>query len=167
MAVILDLILITAPLMVWWKHHFSSQPGQSLTDELRSLEVFAFGQWFTTYSSSFPHQSQQQWTLNHDYSQPKHFRSILQYINPCSAVYIPPNHQPTTYTPPTLPAGGTAAAVSIIIPVVLYTLGVGYLFMQEDTVELNLSSGLDVAPTSIVRIGYGSPIPLHGNCGYQ
>ena len=62
--------------------------------------------------------------------------------------------------------GGVEAAVSIIvcsmsviIPAVLRALEVGDPFMQEDTVDLNLSTGVDVTRTDTTRIELGLPIP--------
>jgi len=62
--------------------------------------------------------------------------------------------------------GGVEAAVSIIvcsmsviIPAVLRALDVGNPFMQEDTVDLNLSTGFDITRTSMAGIELGLPIP--------
>ena len=64
--------------------------------------------------------------------------------------------------------GGVEAAVSImvcnmsvIIPAILRALGVGDPFMREDTVDPNISTGVDVTQmgVSATRIELGLPIP--------
>ena len=62
--------------------------------------------------------------------------------------------------------GGVEAAVSIIvcsmsviIPAVLRALDVGNPFMREDTVELNLSTGIDITRASMTGIELGLPVP--------
>jgi len=62
--------------------------------------------------------------------------------------------------------GGVEAAVSIIvcsmsviIPAVLRALDVGNPFMREDTVQLNLSTGIDITRGSMTGIELGLPIP--------
>ena len=49
--------------------------------------------------------------------------------------------------------------MSVIIPAVLRALGVGDPFMQEDTVDPNFSTDINIAPTSTTRIELGFPIP--------
>ena len=62
--------------------------------------------------------------------------------------------------------GGVEAAVSIIvcsmsviIPAILRALGVGDPFMQEDTVDLNFSTSVDIAHTTLTRAELGLPMP--------
>ena len=47
--------------------------------------------------------------------------------------------------------------MSVIIPAVLRALGVGDPFMQEDTVEPNFSTGVDIARMSPTRVELGLP----------
>jgi len=49
--------------------------------------------------------------------------------------------------------------MSVIIPAVLRALGVGDPFMQEDTVEPNPSTGVDVTRMSSARVEFGLPTP--------
>jgi len=60
--------------------------------------------------------------------------------------------------------GGVEAAVSVIvcsmsviIPAVLRALGVGDPFMQEDTVDPNLSTGVEIAHMTSTRVELGVP----------
>ena len=64
--------------------------------------------------------------------------------------------------------GGVEAAVSIvvcsmsvIIPALLRALGVGDPFMREDTVDMNISTGVDVTQMRVsgTRIELGLPVP--------
>jgi len=47
--------------------------------------------------------------------------------------------------------------MSVIIPAVLRSLGVGDPFMQQDTVDPGLSTGVEIAHTSSTRIELGLP----------
>ena len=49
--------------------------------------------------------------------------------------------------------------MSVIIPAVLRVLGAGDPFMQEDTVDPNFSTGVDIVMASTTRIELGFPIP--------
>ena len=48
-------------------------------------------------------------------------------------------------------------SMSVIIPAILRALGVGDPFMQEDTVDPNLSTGVDIAHMSSTRVELGLP----------
>jgi len=47
--------------------------------------------------------------------------------------------------------------MSVIIPAILRSLGVGDPFMQQDTVDPGLSTGVEIAHTSSTRIELGLP----------
>ena len=60
------------------------------------------------------------------------------------------------------PLGGVEAAVaiivsnmSVIIPAILRTLGVGDPFMQEDTVDLTFNTGIEIVRMTSTRIELG------------
>lgn len=50
-------------------------------------------------------------------------------------------------------------SMSVIIPAILRAMGVGDPFMQEDTVDPGVSTGVDIALGSTTRIELGLPMP--------
>ena len=53
----------------------------------------------------------------------------------------------------------TVCSMSVIIPAILRALGVGDPFMREDTVDPNLSTGVEIARMTLTRVELGLPNP--------